>query len=351
MKKILHPSRLYPIVLILLMYFVYECRQQTEKDKSKEVKDALSEITGQAMGTQYKILYYGDSTESINKTLIDSAFNAFNQEFSTYEEASTISMLNKQDTLCGVSPSFIMILDASKQVYELSDGYFDPTILPLVNAWGFGPEEHDRLPTDEEVDSLLAYTGMDKITWDESCVYKNNSGVTFDLNAIAKGYGVDMISELLLSHGIKNHMVEIGGEVIGRGKKPDDSFWRIGIEKPVRGERSLYAALTLDNIAMASSGNYRNYYKKEGKIYSHTIDPHTGKPVERSILSATIIAPECYMADAYATACMAGGMDIAKMLLEHSDEIEGYLIYANEGTLETYTTEGLQKLVHEYESK
>lgn len=351
MNKIFHPSRLYPIILILLMYGVYQCRQQDQKESTKEVNNALTEITGKAMGTTYKILYYGDTAEQINKTMIDSAFDAFNMQFSTYEPQSTISQLNKKDTLCGVSPAFIKMLSASKDVYTLSEGYFDPTLLPLINAWGFGPEEHQHLPTDTEVDSLLELTGMDNITWNDSCVYKHIPGMTLDLNAIAKGYGVDIISELLLSHGIGNHMVEIGGEVIGKGKKPDGSLWRIGIEKPVKEKRELYAALTLENIAMASSGNYRNYYEKEGRTYAHTIDPHTGKPVSRSILSATIVAPECHIADAYATACMAGGMDIAKKMLEHSDELEGYLIYEEEGKLHTYTTKGLHKLVHEYETK
>ena len=225
---------------------------------------------------------------------------------------------------------------------EATEGAFDVTVMPLVNAWGFGFKK-GTFPTDTQVDSLRRIVGFHHITLTtDSLLKKDNAGVMIDCGAIAKGYGVDRVAKVLRDHGVRNYMVEIGGEVVTKGRNPEThKSWQIGISKPVdnaneSGSGELQTVLSLENSALATSGNYRNYYERGGRKYAHTIDPRTGRPVQHSLLSATVLAPDCATADAYATAFMVLGLDGAKKVLSAHKELHAYLIYADEqGHLKT----------------
>jgi thiamine biosynthesis lipoprotein len=224
-------------------------------------------------------------------------------------------------------------------------GAFDVTVAPLVNAWGFGfkgkktgaeADSTSSLPTAQQVDSLLKIVGMDMLTYDaeHNLIHKKDRRTMLDFSAIAKGYGCDVVARLLKSKGINNYMVEIGGEVVVSGHNDKDQLWHIGINKPVDDstymENELQTVLSITDHAMATSGNYRNFYYQNGKKYAHTIDPHTGRPVSHSLLSATVIAPSCAVADAYATAFMVMGEERARQLLEKHRELRALFICAGD---------------------
>ena len=280
-------------------------------------------------GTTYHITYQCDSdlTQSIKAELlkVDASLSPFNKE-------SVITAINENKD---VSPDemfkevFSLAMDISKE----TDGAFDITVAPLVNAWGFGFKNGSQ-PSHHQVDSLLQLVGYKKVSMADGKVKKQDPRIMLDCSAIAKGYGTDRVARLLRNRGVQNYMVEIGGEVVTSGVNPERLPWKIGVTKPTDDSlntgHELQTILNLTDKAMATSGNYRNFYYKGGKKFAHTIDPKTGYPVLHSILSATVIAKSCAVADAYATSFMVMGLDKARQVLERHPELMAYFIYSDE---------------------
>lgn len=280
-------------------------------------------------GTTYHITYQCDSdlTQSIKTELlkVDASLSPFNKE-------SVITAINENKD---VSPDemfkevFSLAMDISKE----TDGAFDITVAPLVNAWGFGFKNGSQ-PSHHQVDSLLQLVGYKKVSMADGKVKKQDPRIMLDCSAIAKGYGTDRVARLLRNRGVQNYMVEIGGEVVTSGVNPERLPWKIGVTKPTDDSlntgHELQTILNLTDKAMATSGNYRNFYYKGGKKFAHTIDPKTGYPVQHSILSATVIAKSCAVADAYATSFMVMGLDKARQVLERHPELMAYFIYSDE---------------------
>jgi thiamine biosynthesis lipoprotein len=289
-------------------------------------------IAGFTQGTTYHITYenegYGDLTAQV-----DSILELFDLSLSTYVEESVISKVNVNDPTVVIDDKFKTVFKEARRVFEETDGYFDITVGPVVNALGFGPEgqvEFDSLT----IDSLLQFVGMDMVEIHNGKVIKEKDGIKLDVNAIAQGYSVDVIAEYLEDLGIRNYLVEIGGEIKARGKNQNREIWRIGLDNPEENNNApgadLYTRLYLKNRSLATSGNYRRFFEKDGVKYTHSINPKTGYPVSQNLLSATIFSEDCITADAFATACMVMGLEKAKLLVQENNEISGYFIYSDD---------------------
>lgn len=309
-------------------------------------------VVGEALGTTYQIKYYSSEDIELEKAL-DSIFERVNQSMSTYREDSDISRLNRGEAVV-VDTLFQRVFLLSRQVYEQSEGYFDPTVGNLVNLYGFGPEKDMVAVDSATVDSLMQFVGLDKIRIsEEGKVEKEVEGIFLDFNAIAKGYAIDLVGHYLDSKDIENYLIELGGELLARGKNLDrQAPWMVGIDDPGQeeGERTLTAAVVLINRAMATSGNYRkNRIDKEtGKLFVHTVDPLTGYAQKNDLLSASVLAENCALADAYATAFMAMGFERSKELLEDLEAVDAFLIYAGEeGKVEEFSTDGFKEVLRE----
>lgn len=306
----------------------------------------LTHITGQTMGTIiYNVKYLGDDVPGY-KTEIDSILQAFNQSLSTYIPDSEISLLNRTDSILYPTKMFTEVLESSRLVFERTNGAFDPTVGPLVNAWGFGPDKSVTVPDSSVIDSLRSMVGFERIITQGSQV-RMDPGMYLDFSAIAKGYAVDLVAEFLEGRGLEHYMVEIGGEVRARGQNQDNETWKIGIEDPMvaRDQQRLLAIVQLDDLSMATSGNYRNYYQVGDRIIAHTIDPRTGYNTSHNLLSASVFAEDCMTADAYATAFMVLGVEGAKEILS-TTELEAFLIYQDdEGKLKSFVSSGLQSRI------
>lgn len=280
--------------------------------------------TNFVFGTIYNITYQSDRDLQQE---IEAELMKVDGEFSMFNPQSTVARINSGDSTVERSEMFNEIYQLAQTVCKETDGAFDITVAPLVNAWGFG-FKHEQLPTPEQVDSLLQLRNQ------------------MDFSAIAKGYGCDVVARLLESHGIHNYMVEIGGEVVVSGKNAKGDDWHIGITKPTEDslnvEGEMQTVLSITDHAMATSGNYRNFYYQGGRKYAHTIDPRTGYPVQHSLLSATVLAENCATADAYATSFMVLGVEGAKAVLARHPELMAYLIYTDEkGQLTTWASPAL----------
>ena len=265
-----------------------------------------------------------------------------------FNPKSTISQINRNET-DAADEMLSEVLRLSFTVNKATDGAFDPTVAPLVNAWGFG-FKNGQLPNDAQVDSLLALVGLSGIHLQDGKITKDNPLSILDFSAIAKGYGVDRVAQVLRDKGIKNFMVEIGGEVVTEGINDKGEIWRIGINKPDDDSTStnmeLQDIIALSGKAIATSGNYRNYYISEGRKIAHTINPKTGYPAQQDILSSTVMAPSCAEADAFATAFMVLGLERAKQVLQRQPQLEAYFIYTdNQGEYQTWCTQGFKKLI------
>ncbi len=287
--------------------------------------------SGTAEGTTFHIKY------QYNKDLsrqIDSLLDHFENILSTYRDSSLISRFNylQKDTFIFHNKLFAQMLNKAFEVYKNTNGSFDITVAPLVNAWGFG---FDTLPQLDSmvIDSILQFVGMQKLSFvGDTMLIKQDKRIQIDGNAIAKGQSVDYISHYFDSLGIKNYLVEIGGELRTKGKNPKGEKWIIGIDKPIDGStewnRTIENRLYLSGKAIATSGNYRKFYIKNGKKYSHTINPHTGYTVSHNLLSASVITDDCITADAYATAFMVMGTNkTIEWLKNHKNLLEVLLIY------------------------
>ena len=253
---------------------------------------------------------------------VDYSLSPFNKE-------SVITAVNQNREVM-LDPYFVEVFNKAMEISRETKGAFDITVAPLVNAWGFG-FKHEQMPTKRQVDSLRQIIGYQKVALRNGKVEKQDPRMMLDCSAIAKGFGVDAVARLLRDRGVQNFMVEIGGEVVTCGVNAQRLPWRVGVVKPSEDSLStgheLQTILNVTDKAMATSGNYRNFYYKGGKRYAHTIDPSTGYPVEHSLLSATVLARDCATADAYATSFMVMGLDNARQLLEHHPELMAYLIY------------------------
>ncbi len=302
-------------------------------------------ITGFTQGTTYHITYEDKARQNLTAP-VDSVLRILDLTFSAYIPNSIISRINRNDPTVEVNDMFIEVFNKSLEINKETQGALDLTVGPLVNAWGFGPEKKIKIDS-TKIDSLLQYVGMQKVRIQGKKFIKDLPGIKIDVNSIAQGYSVDVMYRYFETLGIKNFMVEIGGEVRTKGRNPKGDTWRIGVDKPVDGNsapgESLQTIIFLDNKAITTSGNYRKYFEENGRKYSHIIDPHTGYPYKNSLLSVTIIAKDALTADGYDTPLMVLGLEGAKAVLKKHPELEAYMIYSDEnGKYQIEYTKGIQ---------
>ena len=332
------------LILILLSYNSYK-------------KNELLILDGFTQGTTYHIIYKQPFSPGLflNRNIhnyqeeIDSLLMEFDMSLSAYLPESVISRINNNDKDVKVDSMFSKVFYKAKSVNELSDGAFDITVGPLVNAWGFGTELRAKIDS-ALIDSLMQFVGMDKVRIEKKRVIKSDPGVILDVNGIAQGYSVDVVAGFLRKRGIKSYLVEIGGEIGAAGTKKRGTPWKVGVDKPydynfIPGQ-DLQAILALEDISMATSGNYRKFFEENGVKYSHSIDPKTGYPVRHNLLSVTVTAPDCMSADAFATAFMIMGLEKSAKLVKKLDGIEAYFIYSDDkGDFCTEFTDGFREII------
>ncbi len=331
-----------PSLILLVVLFLTACQPPKKSEYFK--------ISGFAQGTTYNITYENSKNEDYSKA-IDSLLKAFDKSCSMYDSTSIISRINKNDPTVEADDWFIDVFKKSAEVSAISDGALDITIGPVVRAWGFGTEpiaKHDKT----YIDSLLQYVGMDKVKLEGRKVIKKYPGVSLDVNAVAQGYSVDVVSQFFEDKGIKNYLVEIGGEVHCKGTNAKNNVWRVGIDKPTDGNMTpggeLQAIIELNNKSLTTAGNYRKFFVENGVKYGHTIDPKTGFPAKNTLLSATVVCNDAMTADAWDTAFMVLGLEKSKELLKNLPGIDVYFIYSNEhGEYEVYFSEGMKKMIFE----
>lgn len=329
-------------ISIFLLFFI-SCSHQ------KDCKYFF--IDGFTQGTTYHITYQYKEHKSL-KPEIDSILRQIELSLSIYNPNSVISKVNKNDTSVIPDEYFKFVFNKSVEIAEKTDGAFDITIAPVVNAWGFGSENKKDIDS-ALIDSLLQFVGYQLIKLNNNKIIKLHSNIMLDANAIAKGYSVDVIADFFEKRQISNYLIEIGGEVKAKGKNKNNEYWRIGIDKPFENSteqnRELQTIIRLNNKSLATSGNYRKFFEKNGVKYSHTINPKTGYPVKHNLLSATVITDNCITADAYATAFMVLGLDKSMNIVENNPELEAYFICSQgegkNGEYQVYYTQGVKELI------
>ena len=336
-----------PLLVFLVAGTVYIIREQHGTPFQKN--------SGFIFGTVYNVTYQSDDDLQGE---IEAELKKVDNALSMFNENSIITRINQGEQFVEKKDEGNMFLDVFHMAQEISDdteGSFDITVAPLVNAWGFG-FKNGQMPTQHEIDSISQFIGNHLVTYtddtDGVLINKSDSRIMLDCSAIAKGYGTDVVSRLLERHHIQNYMVEIGGEIVTRGINPSRMPWRIGVTKPTDDtlavNNELQTVLNVTDRAMATSGNYRNYYYKNGRKYAHTIDPKTGYPVQHSLLSATVLTDKCATADAYATAFMVMGMEKAKSVLARHEEMMAYFIYTDSvGQLAVWYSPSLKDKINE----
>ena len=324
-----------PFLLILIIGSIFVIRQQRNTPFQKD--------EGMVFGTIYHITYQSD----INyQKEIEAELQKVDNSLSPFNKTSIISRINRNEKV-KVDEMFSEVFQLAEKISGDTDGAFDITVAPMVNAWGFGFKTGNP-PTRQTIDSLRAIVGFHTVSLQDGYVIKKNPKTMLDCSAIAKGYGCDVVARLLSKKGINDYMIEIGGEIVTKGINQKQQPWRIGVNKPTEDSlntnQELQTVLNVTDIAMATSGNYRNFYYKNGKKYAHTIDPKTGYPVQHNILSATVFADDCATADAYATSFMVLGLDGARKILEKHPELCAYLIYSDQkGSNQIWYSPSLQK--------
>ncbi len=310
-------------------------------------------MEGLAQGTSYHITYFDSKNRDLQPE-IEKILTDFDKSVSTYVPTSIISRVNANDKKVKVDKYFIACFNKAKEVWKNTNGAFDPTVYPLVNAWGFGPGKKQKIEK-TKIDSILKFVGFNLIELKGNKVIKKDPRVSLDFNAFAQGYSVDVVSEFLSTMGITSYIVEIGGEVFAKGKKPNGDNWKIGIEKPIdnkESENAFKALVKLENLAIATSGNYRRFILEDGVKYHHHIDPKTGYPTKNNLLSASVFATECISSDANATGILVMGLDKAKEFLIAHPELQAYLIYSDDkGNYQVYETQGLKSILTEAEEQ
>ncbi len=306
---------------------------------------------GKAQGTTYHITYFDKQNRNLQPD-IEKILADFDKSVSTYLPSSIISRINSNQKNVIVDKYFTACFNKAKEVWKNTDGAFDPTVYPLVNAWGFGPGKKQKIEQGK-IDSILKFVGFDLIELKGNTVVKKDPRVALDFNAFAQGYSVDVVSEFLNSKKITSYIVEIGGEVYARGEKPNGDKWTAGIEKPIdnkESENPLKAIVKLENLAVSTSGNYRRFIIEDGIKYAHHIDPKTGYPAKNNLLSASVFAKECISSDANATGILVMGLEKAKEFLKLHVELQAYLIYSDDkGNYQVFETPGVKSIVSEAE--
>lgn len=310
----------------------------TERAKDYTTKAEVRKFTENIFGTIMHVTYTSptDLKDSIMHTLhqVDSSLSMFNPK-------STISLINSGEST-KTDAMLRKILPIAFEVSQVTNGAFDITVAPLVNAWGFG-FRNDQLPTDLQVDSLRQLVDWRKLQFTSDALIRQDKRMVIDLSAIAKGFGTDCVAECLRRNGVSDFMVEIGGEIVCQGNNPKGKAWHVGITRPDETEQAsdgdIEEVLQVHDCAMATSGNYRNYYiTPDGRKLAHTINPHSGRPIQHNILSSTVIAPTCAIADAYATSFMVLGLDSSRQVLSAHPELQAFLIYTDkQGNYKTWT--------------
>ncbi len=344
--------RIFDLILFsAAIVFLQSCRQE----KPSTDQDYLV-VEGKTMGTYYRVVYDDTLKRDLNPP-IENLLEEINNEVSTYIDSSIISRFNHSTEGIDLggnegagenSAHFQANLAACREAFEKSGGAFDPTVMPLVNYWGFGyTGKNPVLKVDSvKIDSLRAFVGFDKVELaveeDRLLIKKKFPGVELDFGGCAQGYAIDAIGRYLESLNIKNYLVDIGGEARGRGRNPQGEPWKIGINRPVEGaeKTDIEAVIPLDNLSVSTSGNYQNFYEADGVKYSHTINPFTGFPERSRLLSASVFSKDCTAADTYATAFMVLGLEKATALAEKLPGIEAFFIYSGPDgeLLESYTS-------------
>ena len=327
----------FKIAFVLLILISVSCKQ-TGKYISNE---------GFIYGTIYHVTYESPKGKDLQNE-IENVMNELGNSMSTFIPTSTISKVNKNEST-DLDPYFLTIFNKAQEVSEITDGAFDITVAPMVNVWGFGFKNKEQVTT-ELIDSLKRIVGYKKVRIENGQFIKENPAIMLDCSAIAKGFACDMVANFLQEKGCNNYMVEIGGEVVAKGKNAKAKFWSIGISNPDDNEfftqQKLKAIVELKEKALATSGNYRNFYIEDGVKYAHTIDPKSGYPVQHSLLSTTVLADNCMTADAFATAFMVSGLEKSIAIANADDEIEVYFIYSDEeGNYQTYISPGFKSLL------
>ncbi|MBR0047085.1 MAG: FAD:protein FMN transferase [Bacteroidaceae bacterium] len=341
----------WPLLILLIVGTVYIIRtNRPAADKTNVVGQEwktsdTQRNEGEVFGTFYHITY--QYQQDMQKG-IDAALKQVDHSLSPFNKESVITAINNNASM-ETDSMFVEVFTLAQKVSAETNGAFDITVAPLVNLWGFGFKNMAEV-NQAKVDSLLPFVGYQTVKLVDGKIVKEHPETMLDCSAIAKGYGVDAVGKYLEGLGIKNYMVEIGGEVRVRGTNPRGELWRIGINKPDDDPASISneieQVLQVTQLSMATSGNYRNYYEKDGKKYAHTIDPRTGYPVQHSILSSTVLAQDCATADAFATAFMVLGLDEAKKVLAKHPELMVFFIYTDaDGGMQEWHTESLQNLM------
>lgn len=293
---------------------------------------------GTTQGSYYSIIYYDEQNRDFSGDF-DSIFREIENTLSLWDENSMISRVNRNDESVVLNQIFIDNFNYAMRAAELSEGYFDPTVGPLVSAWGFHFKDGVEM-TPEIVDSLKQFVGYHKIKIEDGKVIKENPDMTLDFNAVAQGYTTDMIGDFLLLNGVENFLVDVGGEILAMGNKPNGDLWKVGIEKPAEdkdAERIVQEIVELKDKSIVTSGNYRKYVERNGKRYSHSIDPNTGFPAANNMLSATIICDDTSWADCLASICMLVGMEKAKEILATQKDVKAFFIYEEDNKTKTLT--------------
>lgn len=327
-----------PFSFLIISFFILSILTSCSPDK-------IFTIEGSSMGTIYSIKYPGSEDEGL-KNAVDSLLSEISKELSVFDSTSAVSQINRNE-VTKLSREFIYIYNIAQRISKETNGAFDITIGPLVNLWGFGPNE-EREITQKEIDSVKNFVGYQKLTIKDGLLLKSDARIELNFNAVAKGYAVDRVADLLQKRGHSDCIIEIGGEVVARGsryKKP----WRVGIQVPTKekdGEIESRYIFLLQNRAVATSGNYRNYHEINGNRFSHIINPQTGLAEQSNLLSVTVIADDCTTADAYATAFMVMGMEASKIYLTKHPEYAAYFIYVtSEGLMSSYRTDNFPNSV------
>ncbi|WP_218598161.1 FAD:protein FMN transferase [Polaribacter sp. NJDZ03] len=322
------------LILITVLLAFFSC------SNAEIIKDFT--LKGRVFGTTYKIVYL-DASKNY-QTSLDSLFFLMNKSLSTYIPSSDISRINKGDSTVIVDDLFLEVFTKSKRIYTETNGFFDPTVGNLVNAWGFGPKKERLNLSEDQVAQQMQYVGLDKVTIVNGKIKKQDAQIYLDFNSIAKGFGIDVVARFLNSKNISNYLIEIGGEIRAKGVKKENHPWVIKLVNPIKKDSIKgYRKINLSNKSMATSGNYRKFrVTKDGQKYVHTVNPKTGYAIESNLLSASVIADlDCADTDAYATAFMAMGLENAKEFLEIHKNIGAILLFINKnGDLEEYRTSG-----------
>ncbi|MDR1543052.1 MAG: FAD:protein FMN transferase [Prevotellaceae bacterium] len=305
-----------------------------QRESPEFVKDE-----GAVFGTFYSITCKSPDGKSLQKE-IEEVLQSVNASLSMFNDSSTISKINRNEDV-ETDEIFEKVFFFAQKISQKTDGAFDITVAPLVNLWGFGLKNRENV-TAEMIDSARQFVGYQNVILENHKLIKSNPNVMLDAGAIAKGFACDLVADFLKKRKIKDFCIEIGGEIVVSGKNPKNKLWNIGINKPIesRGNinNDIEKEVKITDCAMATSGNYRNFYEKDGKKFAHTINPKTGSPVSHNLLSATIIAKDCMTADAFATACMVVGLESSVNLCKNNPEIRGIFIYEKNGKMEILDT-------------